>query len=487
MVRTKTKPTHKNLILTIVALAQFMVVLDVSIVNVALPSIYKALHFTSTSNLQWVVTAYTLAFGGFLLLGGRAADLFGRKKVFISGVSIFALASLFTGMSINSQMIEITRGIQGLAAAFMSPAALSIVITTFKEGHERNVALSIWGGIAAGGAATGVLLGGILTQYLNWRWNFFVNVPVGILVILAAMFYIDETDAGLDHKQLDLKGALMVTTGLIALVYGFTQAPTIGWSSHRVIEYFGASFILLIGFVVNELKSKHPLVPFSIFKISNIAAANLTQLPITASLYSMFFFISLYVQQVLHYSPIKTGLGFIPVSIVIGVMASQMSKVIKRFGYKRILMVAPIFMASGLYWLSRIRANGNYFYDVLPGLIVVALGLGMVFVAITVAATTGVPKDKAGLASGLLNTSQQIGGAIGLAILSGVSASKINSYLSSHAHSGNVVSIAQVYGSKYAFLTGVVFAIIALSLATFLIKEDRTKKVVLDPSINAGL
>ncbi|HUC78875.1 MAG TPA: MFS transporter, partial [Candidatus Saccharimonadales bacterium] len=318
----RTKPTHKNLILTIVALAQFMVVLDVSIVNVALPAIYKALHFTSTSNLQWIVTAYTLTFGGFLLLGGRAADLFGRKKVFIAGVTVFSIASLLTALSVNSNMIEITRGLQGLAAAFMSPAALSILITTFKEGHERNVALSIWGGIAAGGAAAGVLIGGILTQYLSWRWNFFINVPVGVLVVAAAMYYIEESDAGLTHNHLDLKGALFVTLGLISLVYGFTKAPTYGWTDHKTLEFFAASLILLVAFVINELKVKHPLVPFSIFKIGNIAAADLTQLPVTACLYSMFFFVSLYIQQVLHYSPVRTGLGFIPVTIVIGVMAS---------------------------------------------------------------------------------------------------------------------------------------------------------------------
>jgi EmrB/QacA subfamily drug resistance transporter len=483
----RTKPVHKNLILTIVALAQFMVVLDVSIVNVALPEIYKTLHFTSTSNLQWIVTAYTLAFGGFLLLGGRTADLFGRKKVFIGGVSIFVIASLFTGMADSSAMIEITRGIQGLAAAFMSPAALAIVITTFKEGKERNVALSIWGGIAAGGAAVGVLIGGILTQYLSWRWNFFINVPIGILVALAAFFYIEETDAGLEHSHLDLKGALMVTVGLISLVYAFTQAPIYGWFDHRTIEFFGASIILLIAFVINEFKVEHPLVPFSIFKIGNIAAADLTQLPVTACLYSMFFFISLYIQQVLHYSPVKTGLGFIPTSIIIGIVASQMSKVIGRFGYKRPLMIAPLFLASGLFWLSHIKVGGNYFISVLPGLAIVALGLGVIFVSITVAATSGVPKDKAGLSSGLLNTGQQIGGAVGLAILSGISAGRITSYLSHHAHQTNSVAYAQVYGSKYAFLAGVVFAIIAFLFATFLIKEDRSKKLVVDSSIHASV
>jgi EmrB/QacA subfamily drug resistance transporter len=483
----RTEPTHKNLILTIVALAQFMVVLDVSIVNVALPAIYKALHFTSTSNLQWIVTAYTLAFGGFLLLGGRAADLFGRKKLFIGGVTVFALASLLTGLAQNSSWIEITRGIQGLAAAFMSPAALSIVISTFKEGKERNRALSIWGGIAAGGAATGVLIGGVLTQYLSWRWNFFINVPIGLMVIGAAFYYIDEMDAGLDHKHLDLSGALFVTTGLISLVYGFTQTPVHGWSNYRTYDFFIASIVLLIAFIINEEKSKHPLVPFSVFKIGNIAAANLTQLPITACLYSMFFFISLYVQEVLHFSPVKSGLGFLPVSIVIGIVASQMSKVIGKFGYKKPLMVATVFMAVGLYILSRIRVNGNYFADVLPGLIIVAFGLGTVFVAITVAATSGVPKDKAGLSSGLLNTAQQIGGAIGLAILSGVSASKITSYLKTHANQHNGAAYAQVYGSKYAFLVGVIFAIMALILATILIKSKKISKATFDASIHASV
>jgi EmrB/QacA subfamily drug resistance transporter len=483
----RTKPTHKNLILTIVALAQFMVVLDVSIVNVALPAIYRSLHFTSTSNLQWIVTAYTLTFGGFLLLGGRAADLFGRKKVFIAGVTVFSIASLMTALSVNSGMIEITRGFQGLAAAFMSPAALSILITTFKEGHERNVALSIWGGIAAGGAGVGVLIGGILTQYLSWRWNFFINVPVGIMVVAAALYYIDESDAGLTHRHLDLKGALFVTLGLISLVFGFTKAPTYGWTGHKTLEIFATSLILLIAFVINELKVKHPLIPFSIFKIGNIAAADLTQLPVTACLYSMFFFVSLYIQQVLHYSPVRTGLGFIPVTIVIGFMASQMSKVVRKYGYKRPLMIAPIFMGAGLFWLSRIKVHDSYLTGVLPGLIIIALGMGTIFVSITIAATSGVPRDKAGLSSGLLNTAQQVGGALGLAILSGVSASKVASYLSSHAHQVNKAAYAQVNGSKYAFLTGVAFAIVALLLATFLIKEDRSKKLEIDPAAAAAL
>ena len=291
----------------------------------------------------------------------------------------------------------------------------------------------------------------------------------------------------MEHDHLDLRGALLVTIGLIALVFGFTQAPTYGWSSHKTIEYFVVSLITLILFIINERRVMHPLVPFEVFKIGNIAAADIMQLPVTGGMYSMFFFISLYVQRVLHYSPVKTGLGFLPVSIVIGVVASQMSKAVARFGYKRVLIVAPLFLMSGLYWLSHIKVGGDYFTSVLPGLVVVAAGLGMVFVAITVAATSGITKDKAGLSSGLLNTSQQIGGAIGLAILSGVSAGKITSYLKNHSHQVHAASYAQVYGSKYAFLVGASFALIALLIAIFFIKEDKTKKLTVDPMIHASV
>lgn len=483
----RTKPTHKNLILTIVAVAQFMIVLDISIVNVALPSIYRTLHFTSTDNLQWVVTAYTLAFGGFLLLGGRAADLYGRKRQFMIGACVFALASLFTGLAQSTTWIEITRGIQGLAAAFMSPAALSIILVTFKQGKERNKALSVWGGIAAGGAGFGVLLGGILTQYLSWRWCFFINVPVAILVVLMAMYYIDESTADLDHTSLDLPGAILATSGLMLLVYGLTKTPQYGWTSHNTVEILGAAVILLIIFVINEAKSKHPLVPLGIFKIANIAAANLTQLPITASLYSMFFFVTLYVQLVLGYSPVKTGLGFLPITIVIGFIASRMFKIIGKIGYKIPLVIAPLLMATGLFMLSHITVGGTYWKDVFPGLVVMSLGLGAAFVSITVAATTGVPHRESGLASGLLNTSQQIGGSLGLAILSGIAASQATKYFMSHATQPNVALHAQVNGYHYAFLTGVIFALIAFLLATFLIHQKRGVNPDFDASSAAAL
>ncbi len=480
------KATHKNLILAIVALAQFMVVLDVSIVNVALPSIYKALHFTSPSNLQWVVTAYTLTFGGFLLLGGRAADLFGRRRMFTLGVGLFVIASLITGLSQNSLTLEIMRAVQGIAGAIMSPAALSIVLATFKEGPERNKALSIWGGIAAGGAAAGVLIGGILTQYLNWRWNFFINVPIGIMVIVAALYYVDNYHSTVKHRHLDLSGALFVTTGVMTLVYGLTQAPTKGWTNQYILACFVASIVLLVSFVINEQRKEHPLIPLDIFKVGNIAAANLTQFPITACLYSMFFFLTLYLQEVLHFSPVKSGLSFLPITFVIGFTASRMSKVIGRFGYKKPLMVAPAFLALGLLYLSNIQVNGTYWKSVFPGILLIALGLGIIFVAITIAATSGVPREKSGLASGLLNTSQQIGGAIGLAILSGVSANAITAYVKNHPGTLPNSPYAQVHSYHDAFLVGVGFAVLAFVLSTVLIKQRREPKADFEVAPSAG-
>ncbi len=480
------KPTHKNLILAIVALAQFMVVLDVSIVNVALPSIYKSLHFTSTSNLQWIVTAYTLTFGGFLLLGGRAADLFGRRRMFVIGVGLFVIASLITGLSTSSLMIEIMRAIQGIAGAIMSPAALSIVLATFKEGHERNKALSIWGGIAAGGAAAGVLIGGILTQYLSWRWNFFINVPVGILVIIAAMVYVDNYHSTLKHRHLDLSGALLVTSGVMTLVYALTQAPSKGWTNSTILAFFGTAIVLLVAFVINEQRKDNPLVPLDIFKVGNIAAANLTQFPITACLYSMFFFLTLYLQQVLHFSPVKSGLSFLPITFVIGFTASRMSKIVGKFGYKKPLMVAPLFLATGLFYLSRIQVDGTYWKSVFPGIVIIAMGLGVIFVSITIAATSGVPKEKSGLASGLLNTSQQIGGAIGLAILSGVSANAITAYIKNNPTHPNLYLYAQVHSYHDAFLVGVGFAVLAFLLSAFLIKQKKEPSADFEVPATAG-
>jgi EmrB/QacA subfamily drug resistance transporter len=459
---------RKSPILIIVALAQFMVVLDISIVNVALPSISKALNF-SPENLQWVVTAYTLAFGGFLLFGGRAADLFGRRRVFIGGVAAFTLASFVAGISQHDSTLIAGRAFQGLTAAFMSPAALSIIISTFKEGKERNRALSVWGGVAAGGAAAGLLFGGILTEYLNWRWNFFVNVPIGIALASFAFRLIPESKAELSHKHLDLSGAALATSGLMLLVYGLVKAPDYGWTDNRSIMYLGVSAVLLAAFIVNEMRSKHPLVPLSIFKIRNLRGANMVQLPITASMFSMFFFLTLYVQNVLGFSPIKTGLAFFPVTIVIGIASGLVSTLVSRIGYKPPMVVAPLFLSAGLYLFSRMPVNGSYASDVLPGLILMALGLGFTFVTITIAATSGVPPDKSGLASGILNTSQQIGGALGLAILTGIFASETTQALMSGAN----VKAAQVAGFHQAFFVAACFALATSIIAALAIKHVR--------------
>jgi EmrB/QacA subfamily drug resistance transporter len=478
---------HKNLILVIVAVAQFMVVLDSSIVNVALPSIYHSLKFSSTSSLQWVVTAYLLAFGGFLLLGGRAADLYGRKKVFVAAATSFAVMSFLCGIAQNSLMIEIFRAMQGISAAFMSPAALSIVLTTFAEGKERAKALSVWGAVAAGGAAVGVLLGGVLTEYFGWRWNFFVNVPVAIGVIIAARLYVPESKADLDHNKLDLPGAVLVTTGLMILVFTFTKAPSYGWTSIQTLRLFGLAGLLLAAFVYNESKSKHALMPLRIFKVRSVLGANLAQLPITASLFSMFFFVTLYVQNILGFSPVRSGLSFLPVPITIGVMSVIMQKVIGKIGYKKPIVVGPLFIATGLFLLAHISVSGTYLANVLPGLVILAAGLGMTFISITIAATTGVPAHESGLASGLLNTSQQIGGSLGLAILSGISASTAASYLASHADTARqtlTVASAQVQGFQAALYVGMGFALTASIVGFVLIKEKRGEPI--DTTVTAS-
>lgn len=404
--------TNHWFILVLVALAQFMVVLDVSIVNVALPSIQKAFHMSPTS-LQWIVTAYTLTFGGFLLLGGRAADLYGRRKIFLAGTVAFTLASLGCGVAQSGGMIIIFRAIQGLAGAFMSPAALSIVLVTYKEGHERNVALSVWGAVASGGAAVGVLLGGILTQYANWRWNFFVNVPVGLAVVFFALRLLPEHESEAEHNDLDLPGAIMGTSGLVLLVYGLVKAPGYGWTDVHTLAMLGASFALLAAFIYNESRAKNPLMPLHLFKIRNLVGADSMMLFLTAGMFSIFFFTTLYLQQVLGFTPIKTGVSFLVVPIAVALTATNVPRIIQKTGYKPILVVAPLFVSAGLFYLSHIPVDGTFWGNIAPGLIIMGMGMGATFVAVTIAATSGVPPHESGVASGLLNTSQQVGGAIG--------------------------------------------------------------------------
>jgi EmrB/QacA subfamily drug resistance transporter len=447
---------NKWVILALLALAQFMVVLDVAIVNVALPSIARDLHFAS-NNLQWVITAYTLTFGGFLLLGGRAADLFGRRRLFIGAVSAFGLMSLLCG----------------LAAAFMSPAALSIVLSEFREGKDRNTAMGVWAAVSAGGAAAGVVLGGFLTQYLSWRWNFFVNVPVGILVVFGAMrllpHHIGEENRKLD---LDLPGATLATAGLMSLVYGLSKAPINGWGSLTVQGFIAAGLALLVVFVINEAKlAKQPLMPLDIFKIRNVLGGNAAFLVIACTMFSMFFFMTLYVQNVLHYSPVKTGVSLLPVTFIIAIMSGIVSNLVGKVGYKPFMAAGPLVSALGLYVISTtMEVGGNYWHNVFPGLAIFAVGMGLTFVSGTLAATSGVPKHFSGLASGLLNTSQQVGGAIGLAILSAVAFSTVKSDIA--GHKATSAAAAQVHGYQNGLHVGIGLAILASVVVMVIVKNQ---------------
>ena len=467
-----TKPRNPWLILVLLAMAQFIVVLDTSIVNVALPAIQKALHF-GPATLQWVVTAYTLAVGGFLLLGGRAADLYGRRKMFLIGLAAFTFASLMDGLSQSSGMLIASRALQGLSGAFMTPAALSIVLVTFKEGAARNKALAIWGAVASGGAAAGVLLGGLLTEYLNWRWNFFVNVPVGIILFALASRMLPLHESEARDNSLDLPGALSITGSMMSLVYGLTEAPAHGWTSGFTLGMLGLSAFLMAFFIWNERRAKHPLVDLSIFKIRNVTGANMLQMMIAASMFSVFFFTSLYIQTLLGYSPVKTGLSFLPIPLVIGLVASQAPKVIGKIGYKRVLTFAPLFVAAALTVMAHMPLQGNYLVHILPAFLLLGIGMGFSFVAGTIAATSGVPATQSGLASGVFNTSQQIGGALGLAILSGITSAAL-SHRGPQLASGQL-SMPEALLQSYhiAFYAAVGFTITASLIALFVLRHSK--------------
>lgn len=476
------KATNHWFVLVLLALAQFMVVLDVSIVNVALPAIQRAFHMSPTS-LQWIITGYSLTFGGFLLLGGRSADLFGRRKVFLAGVMAFTLASFGSGIAQSGGMLIVFRALQGLSGAFMSPSALSIVLVTYREGHERTVALSVWAAVASGGAAVGVLAGGIITQYLTWRWNFFVNVPVGIFVVFTALRVLGRHESEADHNSLDLPGAVSVTAGLMMLVYALVKAPTLGWTEHRSLTYFGISIALLLFFIINEARAKHPLMPLRVFRIRNLAGADVLMLCMAAGLFSVFFFTTLYLQEILGYTPIKTGVSFLVVPVSIFIVAANVPRLIQRIGYKPILMVAPLIVSSGLFWVSHIPVNGTFWGDVAPGMILLGLGMGATFVSVTIAATAGVPQNESGLASGLLTTSQQIGGALGLAVLTGIATSSTTRYLNNlnllRPPTHPQLAAATVHGFHDGYLIASTFGIFASLIATFVIRNQRAAT---DPS-----
>jgi EmrB/QacA subfamily drug resistance transporter len=408
------------LVLVLVCMAQFMVILDATIVNVALPSIQEDLNM-SDADLQWVVNAYALTFGGFLLLGGRAGDLMGRKRIFLVGVVIFTVASLLNGLAPSSEALILFRGLQGLGAALVAPAALSIITTTFEEGAERTKAMGVWAAIAVGGGAVGLVLGGVLTTAFSWPWIFFVNVPVGIAVFIASMRIVPESKDQHAHKSFDVAGAVTVTAGLLALVYGIVKAQEKGWVSLHTGGFFALAIALLGAFVVIELRSAEPLVRLNIFRVRTVRAANVVMFLVAAGLFAMFYFNTLYLQRVLGYSALEAGLAFLPFTagIIIGAGLSQ--SLVPRLGAREVPLIGMPMAVVGLLLFMRLQPDGSYVTDLLPGIMLASIGMGLTFVPVTLIATSGIPADDAGLASGLYNTSQQIGGALGLAILATLS------------------------------------------------------------------
>jgi EmrB/QacA subfamily drug resistance transporter len=460
--------TNRWLVLVIVCLAQFMVVLDATVVNIALPSIQKGLHF-SDADLQWVINAYTLVFGGFLLLGGRAADLLGRKRLFVAGIALFSAASLLNGLAQSSTMLIAGRALQGLGGALVSPAALSILMTSFPGNKERTKALGVWSAIVAGGAAAGLLLGGVLTDLLSWEWIFFVNVPVGVLAVAAALRFVPESRDETAERGFDLAGATTVTTGLVALVYGIVKAQEYGWGSTRTIGTLAVSALLLAAFVAIERRSAAPLVRLSMFRTRTLTAANVSMMLVASGMFSMFFFASLYVQEVLGYSPLKAGLAFLPVTLGMMAGAGGAQSAIRRFGPRGVGVAGVSLAALGMLWLTGLPVHGNYVSDLLVGLLPMSVGMGLTFVPVTLLATAGVAPEDSGLASGLLNTSQQVGGALGLAILSTLSANHATSVLADGASRPE----ALLAGWHVGFTGGaIVLVLAALTLVLGLRRRD---------------
>jgi EmrB/QacA subfamily drug resistance transporter len=436
--------------LAVIVAAQFMVVLDVAIVNVALPSIRTDLHFSQES-LQWVITAYSLLFGGVLLLGGRLADLLGRRRLFVVGLALFTLSSLLDGLAWSEGSLIAFRGLQGLGAALLSPAALSILTTTFREGRERNLALGIWGAASGSGGAAGVLLGGALTSALSWSWIFFINVPAGVLVIALSPWLLRESRAGLGHRTFDFAGAASITGGLMLLVYAMTRATQHGWGTTETIGLLAGSAALIVAFFAIELRSKAPLLPLRIFRLRTLSASNLSGLLMGGAIFSQFFLLTLYMQEVLHYSALKTGVAYIGLTLTIIVFSAVSQSLVTRIGVRRVLPAGLFLSTVALVLFARLPVHGHYFTDLFPAFIISGLGLALAFVPMSIGALTGVSSEDAGVASGLINTNQQIGGAIGVAAATTIATTATSHYVSAHVGASAFGGAALTHGFEVAF------------------------------------
>ncbi|HTU28629.1 MAG TPA: MFS transporter [Solirubrobacteraceae bacterium] len=450
-----------RLVLLLLCSVQFLDVVDSSITNVAFPSIERALHF-SQQNLQWVASGYLLTYGGFLLLGGRLADLLGRRRILVTGLGAFACCSLAAGLAHSEGVLIGARLVQGVGAALMTPAALSILTTTFHEGRDRHTALGVWGAISGLAAAAGVFLGGVLSEGPGWRWVFYVNVPTCALALGGAFWLLsgDRKRSSLD--DFDVRGALSATGGMLLLVYALIKAPEIGWGSTRTIAMLGGAILVLLAFLANEHRRPDPLLPLSVFRVKGIAAADATWLIAMAGFFSMFFFLTLYMQEVLHFSPIQAGAAFLPVTASLAIASGVASQLFSRIGTRPVIVAGALLSAGGIYDLSRIPLHGSYVPDVLPGLVIMALGFGAVFVGVTTAANAGIPAGRAGLAAGLLSTSQQVGMALGLAVLSAIATARTHDRILAHA----TPLAAQTAGYQRALLVCSIFVLVASVIAS---------------------
>jgi EmrB/QacA subfamily drug resistance transporter len=457
--------------LAVIVVAQFMVVLDVAIVNVALPTIKTDLHFSQES-LQWVVTAYSILFGGVLLLGGRMADLLGRRRLFMAGLALFTASSLLDGLAWSEGSLIAFRSLQGLGAALLSPAALSILTTTFEEGRDRNLALGIWGAVSGSGAAAGVLLGGALTSALSWSWIFFINVPVGLLVLVLAPRLVDESRADVFHRHFDLPGAASITGGLMLLVYAMTRAAQHGWGSAETIALLVASGSLIVAFVGIELRSKAPLLPMRLFRLRTLSGANASGFLLGGALFSQFFLLTLYMQQVLHYSALQTGVAYVALTLAIVVFANVAQALALRVGIRRLLPFGLLLAAGGLLLYARLPVEGHYFWDLFPPFLLSGIGMAFAFIPMTIGALAGVKPSDAGIASGLINTSQQIGGAIGVAVATTIAATYTGRYAASHPGTGPLDGAALTHGFAIAFYALAGLAALAALLAAVLVESN---------------